>query len=222
MALGGIDPLFTVYSKITDRLIYFDENYSLEFCVQLIKKSKDGRPVPFHTEYQYFNKDFDQDVVNITRNFGYYLVLKKTGDYTGSVLIRPKDLPIFKIIFDTVIMPWFVGSSRVYDLIDGQLVMTRNEQQDIPLSEKSQLIFAPMIFDYSDGDSKEGCRMYINTLDNYINMSLDKFMELYYYLVYTDFYNAAINMITYVKTQPYGVNRSTRDSHSNSSYFDKR
>lgn len=225
MALGGIDPLFTIYSKITDTLMYFDDRYRLDFYVQLMKKGRNGAIAPFHSECEYYNNNFDQNVVSVRRNFTYGILLNCMDSFTDSIVIRPKDLPVIKYLMDSRILPWYMGNDRVFDLDgDGDLFMTTNDQVEIPLSETSMIVLAPMIIDYSDGTSKEGCRMYINNYSNYINMSLDKLMEFNYYLCNTDFYNAALNMLTYIKTGPYGVNRNTMDitkSEKSSSYFDK-
>ena len=57
-----------------------------------------------------------------------------------------------------------------------------------------------------DESVKEGIRMYINSDDTYVDYDINKFMEFFYYMMNTDMYNAAQNMIQYIKTQPYGTN----------------
>lgn len=224
MALGGIDPLFNIYSKISDTMMYIDERYRLDFYVQLMRKGKNGNAIPFHSETEYFNKNLDQDVVSIKRVFSYGILLNCIDSFDNSVIIKPKDIPVIQWNMNNRILPWYMGEHKVFALDDeNQLYMTENDQIQIPLSETSFIIFAPMIFDYADGASKEGCRLYINSFNNYINMSLDKLMEMCYYLCNTDFYNAALSMLTYVKTGPYGVNRYSVDitKEKKPSYFDK-
>lgn len=223
MALGGIDPLFTIYNKITDAMMYFDDRYKLDFYVQLLKKGKNGSTVPFHSETMFYNRYLDQDVVSIKRSFSYGIILNDVTSFENSVIIRPKDIPIIQYHINNRILPWYMGVDRVFDLDgDGRLYMIRNDQVEIPLSETSMLVFAPMIIDYQDDTSKEGCRLYINNFDNYINMSLDKLMEMVYYICNTDFYNVALTMLNYVKMGPYGVNRSSMDiSRKQQSFFDK-
>ena len=226
MSLGGIDPLFNIYSKITDTLLYFDDKYKLDFTVQLMKKSKDNKVMPFHSEYQYYSESYGQDVVSVKRNFSYGLILNpiQYGN-NESIYIRPKDISVMKWIFENKIFRWFVGD-EVFILRDGRLEIVSNVQVEIPLSETSMLLFSPMVIDYEDDTSKEGCRMYINNFDTYINMTMDKFFEFNYYISNVDLYNVALNMLNYIKTGPYGVNRSSFDSSKgplkkSQSYFDK-
>lgn len=225
MALGGIDPLFNVYSKVTDTLMYLDERYKLDFYVQLMRKNRDGKVMPMHSEYEFYNQNLGQNVVSVRRNFSYGVLLNCIGDFENSIVIKPKDIPVIKYLMNTRIIPWYLsGNKRIFKLIDGKLSLISNDQVEIPLSERSMIIFAPMVIDYSDDSSKEGCRLYINDFGNYINMSLDKLMELNYYLCNTDFYNAALSVLNYIKSGPYGVNRSSVDISRNersSSYFDK-
>lgn len=226
MALGGIDPLFNIYGKISDTMMYFNDQYRLEFYVQLIRKGKNGVGIPFHSETEYYNKNLDQDVVSVRRTFSYGILLNNVSSFEDSVVIKPKDIPIIQYHMNNKILSWYMGDQRLFVLDeDNRLCMIANDQVEIPLSETSFIMFAPMIIDYEDGTSKEGCRLYINSFNNYINMNLDKLTEFIYYVCNTDFYNAAISMLTYIKCGPYGVNRSsmdiTRNTEKKPSYFDK-
>ena len=41
---------------------------------------------------------------------------------------------------------------------------------------------------------------------DYVDMEIDKFLGLYYFVSKTDMYGAACSLATYVKVSPYGVN----------------
>lgn len=221
--MGAIDPFcYTDYSKITDLLMYFNDKFQLLFSVQLQKKSKDMIGKEFcHKEFIIANKSGFGTTVSVKRHFNMGLIINNMESYNDSAYIRIKDIPVLQYLFKNVIMGWFFGEAHIYDIVDKRLVITgKYKDVDIPLSETSFLSFSPIILDYEDGTSKEGIRMSVNRYDNFCDMSIDKFMEFQYYICNVDFYTAATNLLTYLKTQPYGIN--VIDMTRQDNYFNKQ
>ena len=218
----GINPLFTEYSKITDTLTYLDSTHALQICVSLMKKNnKDNRIMSYHSEYKYYNSNLERQTYSIKRNISAYMLINDFEDYDNSILLGFSDIPVLQMLFDQKIMGWFMGANRLFELVDGKLTLKSNDNAQFPLSERSFLEFTPMLIEYTDGTLKEGVRMYMNAYDNFVDMSIDKFMELYYYITRVDLYNAALNMLNYVKIQPYGINVFDM-TEKQESYFDKQ
>lgn len=203
---------FLDYDKITDTLMYFDNNITLNFVVQLKRNNKGGVKVPFHSEYVY--RVFQDEGLSIKRNFRYYFAINDAKDFNNSIMIQIQDLFLLKIMMENNIIPWYIGSSRIYSMNDDNnlIIKKKFNVESFPLSDYKYLSFSPIVINYTDNTSKEGVRICFNNNDNFVDITINKFLEFYNYIASTDVYNAAIGLVNYVKMQPYGMNiKNTSD-----------
>ena len=200
-----IQPIsFIDYNKIQDNLVYFSKVYSLKFNVVLKRRDKNGNWISNFNEYGYKYSDSNELQYVIKRNISYYYSIDSKENYENGVMITVRDIEPLKMLIDNQIMPWFIGPNRIFNKVKNKLVISgKFENAEFPISESKYLIFYPIVLDFEDGKSIEGIRIEINTPENYIDISVSKFMEFIYYIKNVDMYNAACNMITYVKTPPY-------------------
>ena len=75
-------------------------------------------------------------------------------------------------------------------------------------SEYSYLSFTPIVNEYQSGQFKEGVHICMNTQDVWFDMTIDELYGFYYILTNTSMYNLAAEMVNYIKSQPYGVNKT--------------
>lgn len=206
---------FLDYNKISDTLMWFTKEISLKFCTSLIWRSENNNIgySHFHAEYNY---NFDgRDCKSINRIIRCYFTIDNKNDYKDGIMIGPKDIIPFNYFIEHNIMPWIV-SDKLYSMVDNNLVITgKYKQQDFPLSETKYLSFVPIVIQFQDRTSCKGLRMVMNKSSNFIDITVDKFMEFYYYIKNTDMYCAASEMLNYVKTQPYGEGTSSFPDHNN-------
>lgn len=217
-----IDPMFHMYYKITDTMMYFDRRRSLQIAVKLLSKDKDdGKVRSYHNEYGFTSTQIGRKVVSIKRMVSYGLLINDSESYEDTLFLTAKDIIPLQFVLKQV-MGWYVGDKRIYEIKDGKLVLEKNcTNRQFPINEVQFLEFSPVILEYSDGDLKEGLRMYINRYESFVDMSIDKFMEFFYYIMHVDIYNAALNMLNYVKTEPYGINY-TDIEEKRENFFDKQ
>ena len=69
--------------------------------------------------------------------------------------------------------------------------------------------FEPIICQYSDGTYKQGVRIYLNSNEVYVDLDIDRFMELYYIIDTMDMYQNAIILLNYIAPKVYGNNVET-------------
>ena len=213
-----ISPIYFIdYSKISDTLMWLDMDHSLKFCVTL-KKYDNGNENNFHKEYTYLNTSNNTMNISIVRNYNFYFLLEdKKNKTTGSVAFRPGDVELFKMVINNNIYPWFIGRSRVYEKKDGCLIVKGKAKVQFPLNNQNYIEISPIVIEFENSsEQKEGIRLVINRSDNYFDITIDKFMEFSYIMCNTDMVNAAMNMLTYVKSKPYGVNMV--DIHNNTQW----
>lgn len=214
---------FTEYDKISDTLMYLDDSYVLKFVVVLKRKSidKNKQDKSFHREIMYLKDGVRH--YNINRDYKFYFLLSNNKDkdnyLTNSIILRPSDIMTLTYLIDNQIMRWYVGDTRIYFLDENsERLYIRKAYKDaiFPISDSSFMIFSPSIIEINTNNAEkkfvEGIKIQINT--NEIEITLSKFLELVFYITKTDMVNAAMNMLNYVKTQPYGENMFNMNSGS--------
>ena len=199
---------FLEYGRITDVLFFFDKYYTFNFTVNMVRKSKDDRVFYNHAEYMYYNEKMNQNMISVKRNIDCAFTISNSQDKNAYLAIRPRDIYMIRYAFKDMILPWFMGEKRIYKFDNNNMLVIRGKYTpvEIPLSEYVYLKFIPIVYEFLDGNYKEGIRMYINDDNNYVDYPLNTFLEFYYYIFNVDMYSAAQNMIQYIKTKPYGTN----------------
>jgi hypothetical protein len=75
------------------------------------------------------------------------------------------------------------------------------------ISNTSYIGFKPIVYYYKNSDEvKQGVFVEINSPDNSFEISIDNFLQFTSIVLNTDMVNAAMNMLNYVKSKPYGMN----------------
>ena len=199
---------FTDFDKITDVLMFLSNDITLNICMTLNKKNnKDSNYQNFHSEFKYINKNTGATSYSIKRQIMPFFQITDLKDYKNSVMIRAQDIVMLKMLIDNNIMPWYIGSTRIYFFDENNKLQIKGKYQfqDINMSEYCFLAFAPIILRYDDGTEKEGVRMLLNSKERFVDMQIDTFLAFYYYITSTDLYAAGANMANYVKMNPYDI-----------------
>ena len=84
---------FQDYDRISDTLLYFDNNTVLEFVVTLSSKDRSGNRLFFHSEVDYdSNKYYGVDRGHsIKRRMNFYFSINDRRAFDRSFIIRPED-----------------------------------------------------------------------------------------------------------------------------------
>ena len=203
---------YTDYDKITDLLMYLSSDILLKFSVVLSKNiSKNDNTRKFlHSECVYNSKYKNvNESISITRTMNtYYFLIELKNDFLGSIVLRPGDIEILKMLLDQKILPWFFGNNIAFQIRDNKLYLGEyGESVLYTQNDYKYLGFTPIILTYEDGQSKQGIRITVNNTDTYADLDIDTFMNFVNIIKCTDMYNAACNLVNYVKIPPYGINQ---------------
>ena len=213
---------FQDYDRISDTLLFFDNNTTLEFVVTLSSKDKSGNRVFFHSECDYdSNKYYGVDKGHsIKRRMSFYFAINDKRAFDRSFIIRPEDAMMLSMVMKSQILPWYFDPKRkIFSFVEGQLRIT-GTYQDVYFAktEYSYLRIQPCVYKFDDGTYKEGIRMYVSSESVFVDMEIDKFMGLYYFISQTDMYSAACGLASYAKTPPYGINKFSMGLGGNNRY----
>ena len=203
---------FISYDRITDTMMYLTNKISLNFVVSLSNKRKDGTRKFYHSEFEKSSKYLGEynSSRTIRRSFTYYFTIDIKDDFAGGFVFKPADIIPFKMVLDNNVFLWFSGDTRVYSIIENKLVMNGEITPTVyTQSESRYLAFVPIVYSYENNQYKEGVRIYINTREVFVDITIDQLYALYYLITNTDMYNLASSMVNYVKSPPYGVNSMT-------------
>lgn len=200
---------YTDFDKITDVIMFFDNIHTLEFTTRLSTKDKNGyrRFYEFETQYlssQYIGVDIGR---NIKRNMNFYYAINNRDEFTSSILLRTGDVYILQTILKAKALPWFFGSTRLFQVKNNRLII-KGEYQPVEYIKdlQSWLRFEPIILEYEDGTFKEGVRMFICSNEDFVDMNIDKFLEFFSYLNHNIMYLQSEAQCNYAKMGPYLAN----------------
>lgn len=199
-----IEPFhFIDYEKIQDLLMFFNEEITLNFNVVLARKDKNGYRQHFMSEVVYnSNYTNKKEVVNIKRNMNYFLTINCKNDFQNSVMIRNADMVMFKLKLKQVVR-WF---TELYKEEDNKLVIVGDYKNIVvPVGEYKYIEFEPTVIMYDANTYKEGIRVYINSNSNFVDITIDKFMELYYIIDSMRMYECACILVNSLPIE-YGEN----------------
>ena len=200
---------YTDFDRISDTILFLDNIHTLDFVTRLSGKDKNGyrRFYEFESQYQsnqYLGTDIGR---SIKRNMSFYYVITNKTLFTGGITLRVNDVFILHTLIQNNILPWFFGSTRIFKEKNKRLVII-GEYKPVLYTKDNQnwINFDPIVMEYEDGGFKEGIRMTINSNDDFIDLNIDRFLELYGCLNYQNMYLQAEAQCNYAKTAPYLAN----------------
>ena len=200
---------YTDFDKISDTLMYFDQNHTLDFCTRLSGKDKSGYRRFYEFEMQYQSSQFlGTDIGrSVKRNMNFYYLINNKNMFTGSIILRVNDVYILNTLIKQRVLPWFFGTSRIFSEKNNRLVINGDYQPIEYIKDlQTWLRFEPITIEYEDGTYKEGVRMTINSNDDFVDINIDKLLEFFGYLNYQNMYLQAEAQCNYIKTSPYTAN----------------
>ena len=204
---------FTDYDRGVDTLLYFNSDYILKFIVSLSSPDKFGNRNFFAYEYEYESKYHDQTKSrSVNRSMRYFYSINNKKNFESSFILRSGDVLMLCDMIEKIFLPLYFSNKRIFSEIDGKLFITGEVNPVILYHENSFIKFEPCIYTYEDGAYKEGVRMTLNSEAEFVDMTIDKFMDFYSILKITDMYSAACNIINYIKLPPYDCNTWERGS----------
>ena len=187
--------------RISDTLLFFSPDITLRFNVKLSRKSVSGDRIFFSREYGYpSNYPGVQNGYTLRRDMVFYYTINDRNDYRNNVIIKINDVVVLRVILNSV-MNWFVGKHRIFgESPDKKLIIKGKWSEiEVPLNDYQYLKFLPIVITYEDQKRIEGLRMQINHPNNFVDMTITKFMEFYYIICNTDMYACAIALTNYAK-----------------------
>jgi hypothetical protein len=196
---------FVDYDRITDKILWLSQSMSLTFVVSLASKDKQGARRSFYYETEY-NSNYigSKTGRSIKRNIMSYYFIIETSSFGKSFVIKPRDVYYLTNAIDKNVLPWFFGDKRIFSIKDDKLKITKSFNPLLyQTDEYNYLSINPISLENETG-YKEGTRIEVN--GEYADIDIDKFIDFYYILLNTDMYNAACELINFVKIEPYGTN----------------
>lgn len=202
-----------IYEKISDDVFTLGRNVVLRFNVSLSYKDKEGNRVHYHKEYKYQSKYRGvESLITLRRSFDYYLTIENVykDDNGNKEFIRLGACEIIKFkIFLQNAINWFNDTkySSLYAIKDNKLVMMGRPENLIlnELPMEKYLVLEAIVCVY-EKKSFPGVRLYLSSDGNFVDMSLDRLMGLYYSISTFNLYQSGQLMLNYVQRPEFGTN----------------
>ena len=218
------------YDKISDDIYFLGKNVVLRFNVNLSKTGMNNERTHYHKEYQYSSKFSNEpsNLITIRRNFDFYFsienIIKDENNKKEFIRIGVTEIMSLQFYLKEVIK-WFTDKKyeKLYASKNDRVIMLGRVDNivmtNLPMDK--YLEFQAIVCDY-ENNTYPGVRMYISSETNYIDMSVDKLMGLYYLLTNINMYESAQLMINYLQRPEYGTNMFTFNSNNKQQYSESK
>lgn len=200
---------FIDYDSISDKILWFDNNFSLSFTVKLARKDKNGNRDYFHKEFIYPSQYLDTDQsVTLKRNYDYFLTIEDLRK-TVYIQIRINDMIMLKMIINNIISQ--LTDDSIWVIKNNKLMKKNTGQQPFVLPNlvmNKWISFECVpILDYEGAWSK-GVRITLSDQSVYIDMTIDNFMGFAYIIDSFNMIQQAAIMVNYINSNEiHGINR---------------
>lgn len=208
-----------VYEKISDTLCFAGNNAVLKFNVNLGAKDKENMKRPFHSEYSYRSDKYinHSKLSTITRNFDYYVSIEnfkqQSNGIKETIHIKIQDILYVREQFKLATR-WFRDKEfeNLFAMKEGRLIMLGKVEpiKILGLTFSKSLAIEPIVINYEDR-SITGVRIYLSSLENFTDMSVDSFMGIVYLLDSINMYESAQLLLNYFQRPELGTNMYSMD-----------
>lgn len=208
------------YDKISDDLCILGFNAILRFNVVLSKPTAEGKRYHYHQEYEYnSNKYIDTNkLITLRRQFDFYMTIEniKQNDFgvKESIMIRIQDiLYVREQLHNTV--KWFRDRqyANLFAMKDNKHIMLGSVEPIYieALAANKYLKLEPIIISIND-TTAIGVRMYLSAPDNFVDITLDRFMGFIYLIDSINMYESAQLLLNYLQRPELGTNLHSFDN----------
>lgn len=212
------------YDKISDDLCILGFNTVLRFNVILSKASQDGKRYHFHHEYEYnTNKYIDKkSLITIRRQFDFYISIEnlRQNEFGQKefIMIRIQDILYVREQLKKA-TEWFRSTefANLYGMKGNTTILLRTVEpiHILGLASDKYLSLEPCVISYEEGKSISGIRIYLSSKNNFIDMTVDKFMGFVYLIESINMYESAQLLLNYLQRPEYGTNLYSFESVRN-------
>ena len=203
------------YEKFTDDIMVIANRVILRMNVGL-SYYIDNKRINFHKEVEYYSSKTNSNLINIKRNFDYYLSIENvlTKDF-----IRIGITEITKLQYGLHEAYKFFTDpkySNLYAKSDGDLILYMRVDP-ITLTGFPQdkfLQFEPCIYTDFRGDPQRGLRMYLSSMESYCDISINRLEGFIYIIDNINLFQSAQIMLNYIERPEFGTNLFSYSSNT--------
>lgn len=196
------------YEKITDDIMVIANRVLLRMNVALAFYNNENKRTTFHREVEYYSQKTNSNLINIKRNFDYYLTIEHVinKDY---IRIGITDIMKLQHALDQAYK--FFSDPKYENLYakhNGELILYMNVNPIIisGLSMDKYLKFEPCIYVDFRGESQMGLRMYLSSETSYCDININRLEAFIYTINNINLFESAQLMLNYFKSPELGHN----------------
>lgn len=199
------------YEKITDDIMIIANRVVLRMNVGLSYYTSDNRRFNLHREIEYYSQKANKNLINIKRNYDYYLTIEHI-DNKDYIRIGLNDILKLRYALDEA-YKFFIDPKykNLYVKKDGELILYMQPEPIVitNLSMDKYLQFEPCIYVDFRGESQRGLRMYLSSSTSYCDISLNRLEAFKYIIDSINLFESAQLMINYIQRPEFGTNLYT-------------
>lgn len=196
------------YEKISDMVYVIANRVVLKMNVSLSYYTNDNKRINYHREVEYPSQKINSNLINIKRQFDYYLSIEHTVDksyirigITEMMKIQQALHEAYKFFSDKIY-------ANLYAKKDGELILYMNPNPIVitDLPQGKYLQFEPCVYIDFRGESQRGLRMYLSSKDSYCDISINRLEGLIYIMDNFNLFQSGQIMLNYFGRPDFGTN----------------
>lgn len=202
---------YNKYEKISDTIMIIANRVVLKMNVGLNNYMNENKRISFHREVEYYSSKANKNLINIKRQFDYYLSIEHTET---KAYIRIGIMDIMKLRYAlSEAYKFFIDPiyKDLYAKKNGELIMLSKPNPIIitGLSMDKYLQFEPSIYINFRGEPERSLRMFLSSSDSYCDITINRLEGFKYIIDSINLFESAQNMINYIQRPEYGYNLYT-------------
>ena len=218
---------FIKYDTISDKLMWLSQYHSLNMNVKLASENKrTGNRISMLKGYSYNSRYTDEDIAySMKRSFDYYLTIENVTK-TVYIQIRIQNMVMLVHIMNNIIK--LLSDNSLWIGKNGQLQFASGYTPEYlnNLSMNKWLSFECVSMLYPNEEYGRGVRITLSNYNEYVDVSMDTFMAMFYLINNLDMATYAATIINFltspdvrginIKNMNEESNKKAENQHSNS------
>lgn len=196
------------YEKFTDDIMIIANRVMLRMNISLTYYTSENKRIGFHREIEYYSSKANTNLINIKRNFDYYLSIEHviTKDF-----IRIGVPEMMKVQYALHEAYKFFTDSKYANLYaktnDDLIIYSRVDPIIVSgLPQDKFLQFEPCVYTDFRGDPQRGLRMYLSSMESYCDISINRLEGFIYIMDNINLFQSAQTMLNYIERPDFGTN----------------
>ena len=196
------------YEKFTDDIMVIANRVILRMNISLSYYTSENKRINFHREIEYYSQKANMNLINIKRNFDYYLSIEHVINKDFIRIGVPEMIKLQYALHEAYKFFTDLKYSNLYVKTEEDLILYMHPDPIVinGLPQDKFLQFEPCVYTDFRGDPQRGLRMYLSSMESYCDISINRLEGFIYIIDNINLFQSAQTMLNYIERPDIGTN----------------